>query len=259
MRCVLVIGLWSASAALAQAPEAEFVMPAFGGPDAGQAEALAPPPVSPPPMPVAPLESAPVPAPEVSRGPAKDPRWARATLSAVGLLSGWRNLYAGVEVSLAAVFPLSGPQVVDGAQRKVEGWLSTVGADVLGGRISGPLCDGSDFCGDRWAFGASARVGHASGYAAHDGSVGLRRFWFGGLTAQAGYVSVPPAPLVAGARWFEGVFRLKGGVEASTAGPLTRSPRAAVVLVQAFVFAELIVFAPVPRGFQLGAAVGVGF
>ncbi|MDX2012559.1 MAG: hypothetical protein SFW67_20340 [Myxococcaceae bacterium] len=259
MRWVLLLTVCGAWLARAQMPEAEFTMPAFGPPDAGTADEPEPPPVSPPPMPVAPLESPPVPAPEVSRGPAKDPRWSRATLSAAGLLSGWRDLYAGVEVSLAAVFPLSGPRLVVGPQREVEGWLLTVGGDVLGGRISGPLCAGSDFCGDRWAFGASARVGHASGFAAHDGSVGLRRFWFGGLTAQAGYVSVPPAPLVAGSRWFEGVFRLKGGVEASTSGPLTRSPRAAVMLVQAFVFAELIVFAPVPRGFHLGAALGVGF
>jgi hypothetical protein len=177
----------------------------------------------------------------------------------VGLLSGLRDFYVGVEVSLAAVVRLSGPNLLD-AQRQVDGWLLTLGADLLGGRISGALCAGSDFCGDRWAGGATARVGHATGFAARDGSVGVRRFWFGGVSAHVGYVSVPPAPLVAGSRFFEGIFRLKAGVEASAAGGASsRALRAVVMRVQAFIFGEVITFAPVPRGFQLGAAVGVSF
>jgi hypothetical protein len=261
MRALVLVVLFSSLASWAQAPEDEFSMPVFAAPDAGAPEASPPtPPLLPAPEADVPPEPQPALVFPATPVVLKEPRWSRATLSAVGLISGLLDLYVGVEVSLAAVFSLTGPPIVtDEKTRQVEGWLVTVGGDFLGGRVSGRLCAGSDFCGQRWAGGATARIGHATAYAARDGSVGLKRFWFGGLSAQAAYVSVPPAPLVAGSQWVEGVLRLKAGLEASTTPALTRAARAAIIQVQVFVFGEYIAFAPVPRGFQLGAAVGVSF
>lgn len=221
----------------------EFVLPEFGV-DAGAPE---PPPPSPPPLFTAPAPS-PSPAPVTPLAP---PRWPTIALSAVGVLAGWRNFYAGFEGSAGTV--LGTPTLTKA--REVAGWSFVPSLDAAWSRLSGPVCAGSDFCGDRWGGGATLKIGHAVGTARDDGEVRVGRFVFGGLSVHGMLVNVPPAPLTQGSRWGELVIRARVGVQLSLASGASRQAR--TLAVQLSGFGEGLFFNAVGDRFQLGVALGV--
>ncbi|MBL8920886.1 MAG: hypothetical protein JNJ54_18630 [Myxococcaceae bacterium] len=247
----LLAGLLVALPGQAQ-PADEFALPSFTV-DAGVPD---PRPLSPPPLTSTPAEPAPS-ASLAQPGPPREPRWPRATISIAGTLSGRKEFTAGVEVFAGVAF--GAPQVLSETSgvREVAGWIVVPGLTGAWSRLSGPVCAGSDFCGQRWTGGASARVGHATGTSTPDGVVALKRFFFGELSAQVGGVNVPPAPLTVGSRWAEGVFQLRGGVQLGTGG---RNRQASSnLLVHLCALVEYLAFNPVGQGVQFGVVLGVGF
>lgn len=241
--------------AWATAPDEDYALPAFAV-DAGTPATPAPP--TPPPLMGAPA-STPV-APTVTTiAPPKEPKWNRVTASVAGTLAGRKEFSAGFEVFAGVVF--GAPRLVESAStaasREVDGWLVVPGLAGAWSRLSGPVCAGSDFCGQRWTGGASVRAGHATGSAGPDGVVALRRFFFGEVSAQLGAVTVPPAPLTVGSRWIEGVFQLRAGVQLSTAS--TQRVARSALLVHLCALVEYLAFNPVGQGVQVGAVLGVGF
>lgn len=240
----------------AGAPEDEYALPAFAV-DAGAPGLQSAPPPPPlmeaPVVPPAPAEVAATPTPPA------EPKWSRLTASVAGTLSGRKEFTAGFEVFAGAVFGT--PQPVDASAtawpREVAGWVVVPG--LIGGwsRVSGPVCAGSGFCGQRWTGGASVRVGHATGASEVDGHVALKRLFFGEASAQVGAVNVPPAPLTIGSRWVEGVVQLRGGVQLGTATG-QRAARTAL-LVHLCGLVEYLAFNPVGQGVQFGVVLGVGF
>lgn len=239
-------------------PDEEFVMPAFAA-DAGTQAVLArtPPPLPPAPLTSAPFVTTPQPPAVTEEGPPKDPRWSRATISIAGTLAGRKEFAAGVEVFAGVVFGAPQVSAEASALREVAGWIVVPGVTGAWSRLSGPVCAGSDFCGQRWTGGASVRIGHATGTSPSDGQVALRRFFFGELSAQVGGVNVPPAPLTVGSRWAEGVFQLRGGVQLGT-GPRNRRSQSNL-LVHLCGLVEYLAFNPVGQGVQFGVVLGVGF
>lgn len=249
-------------APLAFAQSEDFELPVFQR-DAG-VSAPTPPPLTPAPaIPSLPQPpTAPPPADDVSslpEGPAQPPRWDRGSFSVEGVLAGLRNLYAGLEIF--AGFVLGSPEVTSEdpklRRRDVRGWVVVPGVDVIWGRLSGPVCGGSDFCGQRWGGAGAVRVGHALGAARNDGTVRLTRLFFGQLAVQGIFVNVPPAPLTQGTRWGELVLRTSGGLQLNTAGPKLTGQRGLVAHFS--VFFEYLFFSPVGDGPQVGITLGVGF
>lgn len=246
MRLPAALILCLATVAAAQDPDAEFALPAFvpdAGVEAPPAAASAPP-----------LLPAAAPPAIVDQAPPKEPRWNRLSLSLAGVLSGLREFSLGFEAFTGLTF---GAPALTGADREVAGWLVVPGLEAQWSRLSGPVCAGSAFCGQRLGGGLGVRVGHAVGNARNDGTVKLRRFLFGALSAQAAYVVVPPAPLTQGTRWGEGVFRLTGGAQLNAGA--ANSASATGFVVHAGLFVEVLAFNPVGQGVQLGAALGVAF
>lgn len=235
-------------AATAFAQVDEYATPEFSRADAG-VEA----PSSAPPL----VDAAPAitPAPtSVDQGPPKEPRWNRLTGSGIGVISGFRNYTVGLEFFLGVNF---GTPTLDGPKREVSGVLIVPGLEVLWGRISGPICNGSELCGQQWGGGLGLRVGHMTGIARHDGSVRLKRFLFGELSATAASVNVPPAPLTQGARWGEGVFRLRGGVQLNASSLSNVEANGVIIHLTGHV--EYVAFHLATQGVQLGAAFGLAF
>lgn len=204
---------------------------------------------------VAPL-AAPTPAPEVKKGPPAEPRWNRVTGSLTGVLSGLRDYYAGVEFFGGVA--LGTPNVTSPA-REVAGWLVVPGLELMWARLSGPICAGSDFCGQRWVGGAGVRVGYADGVARHDGVVRVRHFTFGELSAQVAYVVVPPAPLTAGSRWAEGVFRFRAGIQLNASSSQRAQTEGNGLILHLSGLVEYLAFGVVGGGLQLGVSFGLAF
>jgi hypothetical protein len=259
VRAWLLSCCWLLSSAAVAQDESDFALPTFR-PDAGSA------PHSLPSPPLPPLEAAPLPqpAPLHPQEPERPAAWNRASASAEGVLSGFRDFYAGVEVFAAGVKGTlevveSAPDAFDPRLRRrdVRGWLLVPGVLGLWSRLSGPVCAGSDFCGERWGAGGAVRFGHATGIAFNDGSVQLTRFLFGQATVQGVFVTVPPAPLTRGSRWGELVLRASFGVQLNTATGRQRT-RAGGIVVQLSGFFEYLFFNPVGAGPQLGLTLGVG-
>lgn len=242
MRLPPLVALVLVVPALAHAQD-EFSLPEFAH-DAG---VTAPPPVSAPP-----LLPSPQPAPS-QPVVLREPRWAKVALSAVGVLAGWRDLYAGLELFIAPTFGT--PQLTSDT-RDVAGWQWMPGLEVAWSKLSGPVCAGSDFCGERWGGGATLRVGHAVGLAAPDGDVRVRRLLFGGVSVHGMFVNVPPAPLTQGSKWGELVLRARFGVQVGTA-PVSATSNRGGFTVHLSGFAEGLIFNAVGDRFQLGVALGV--
>ncbi len=206
---------------------------------------------------------------EVKKGPPAAPRWNRATGSLTGVLSGFRDYSAGIEFFGGVVFgtpqltasdkQLSLEQTRARPLRDVSGWLVVPGLEVMWARLSGPVCAGSEFCGQRWVGGAGVRIGYADGIAREDGVVRLRRFFFGALSAQGAYVVVPPAPLTPASRWAEGVFRLRGGVQLNVASSRRAQLEGNGIILHLSGLVEYLAFSPVGGGVQFGAAFGLAF
>jgi len=131
--------------------------------------------------------------------------------------------------------------------------------EVMWARLSGPVCAGSEFCGQRWVGGAGVRIGYADGIAREDGVVRLRRFFFGELSAQVAYVVVPPAPLTPASRWAEGVFRLRGGVQLNVASSRRAQLEGNGIILHLSGLVEYLAFSPAGGGVQFGAAFGLAF
>jgi len=196
------------------------------------------------------------PAPQVKKEPPAEPRWNRATGSLTGVLSGLRDFYAGVEFFGGVA--LGTPRVTSPA-REVSGWLVVPGVELMWARLSGPICAGSDFCGQRWVGGAGVRVGHADGIARHDGVVRVRHYVFGELSAQVAYVVVPPAPLTAASRWAEGVFRFRAGVQLNASSSQRAQIEGNGIILHLSGLVEYLAFGPVGGGLQLGVSFGLAF
>ncbi len=237
-------------AATAFAQVDEYATPEFPHADAG---VEAPP--SPPPLVDSPPAITPAPATKpVDKGPPKEPRWNRLTGSGIGLISGWKNYSVGLEFFLGVNF---GTPTIDGPKREVSGVLIVPGLEVLWGRLSGPVCNGSELCGQQWGGGLGVRIGHATGLARHDGTIRLNRFIFGELSATAASVNVPPAPLTQGARWGEGVFRLRGGVQLNASSLSNLEANGVIIHLTGHV--EYVAFHVATQGVQVGAAFGLAF
>lgn len=207
------------------------------------------------------------PAVEVKKGPPAEPRWNRATGSLTGVLSGFRDYYAGIEFFGGVVFGT--PQLSPVAEnrgppppsplRDVTGWLVVPGVQLLWARLSGPICAGSEFCGQRWVAGAGVRVGYAAGVARHDGVVRVRSFSFGELSTSVAYVVVPAAPLTRGSTWAEGVFRFRGGVQLNAASGQRAQAEGNGIILHLSGLVEYLAFSPVGGGVQLGVSFGLAF
>jgi hypothetical protein len=210
-------------------------------------------PPSPPPLTQAPEgpEVAAEVAPDAGVPAPKPARWSRVTASASGVVSGWSSWSAGVEVGLGAQLgtPSAGER-----PREVEGLVVAPLLELSGARLAGALCGGPGFCGDRWTLGAGLRLGHARGLHQDDGSVWVRRHFFGELSVHGVYVNVPPAPLVGRQRWFEAALRARAGALVNTAA-LTGKSVGFVIHVSAFF--EWLAFQPRTTGPQIGFALGV--
>jgi len=257
VRSLLLASLLLAPIVAAQPEPDEFSLPVFAAPDAGVVSTSASPPVDlTPPPPPPPPSLAPPPSPTSGKPPPPTARWNRLTGSLTGVLSGLVDYYAGVELFGGVVF---GAPTADGPGPEVGGWVVVPGLELLWARLSGPVCAGSDFCGQRWVGGGGVRAGHASGVPRADGVVRVRRFYFGELSAQVAYVVVPSAPLTGGSTWAEGVFRLRGGVQlnASTSQRAQLEGNGVVLHLSGFV--EALAFNPLRRTVQLGVAAGLGF
>lgn len=228
----------------------EFELPSqFVAPDAG---AVAPPPlVSAPPAP----PPQPLPAPTALRReePLGEPRWNPVTGALAGVVSGLRDLHAGVELSLSLVFGRPTVRAETRQGRELEGWQWLPTLEGQWARMSGPICGADGFCGQRWSGGLGFRAGHALGLAERSGSSRVSRLLFVGLSTQVASVSVPPAPLVPGSNWVEAVFRLRFGVNVSLSG---KNARAWLVL-HGTTFAEVLAFGPTGSSVQLGLSLGV--
>lgn len=203
------------------------------------------------------------PAVEAKKGPPAEPRWNRATGSLTGVLSGFRDYYAGIELFGGVVFgtPQLGAPSADPRSpiRDVTGWLVVPGVQLLWARLSGPICAGSEFCGQRWVAGAGVRVGYAAGVARHDGVVRVRSFSFGELSTSVAYVVVPAAPLTAGSTWAEGVFRFRGGVQLNAASGQRAQAEGNGIILHLSGLVEYLAFSPVGGGVQLGVSFGLAF
>ncbi len=213
----------------------------------------------PPQLPVTPAVAA-------KKGPPGEPRWNRATGSLTGVLSGFRDYYAGVELFGGVVFgtpqlspPAAEPRGPPSSLRDVTGWLVVPGLQLMWARLSGPICAGSEFCGQRWVAGAAVRVGYAAGVARHDGAARVRSFSFGELSTSVAYVVVPAAPLTAGSTWAEGVFRFRGGVQLNAASGQRAQAEGNGIILHLSGLVEYLAFSPVGGGLQLGVSFGLAF
>lgn len=235
----------------------DYALPSFESPDAGVSSTspTAPPLVNVGEAPPAAFPPAPSPRTTARRvtPTTQPPRWNIVTGTAAGVIAGLRDWYTGFE--LFGGVQLGTPEVTSTQPhaRLVEGWVWSPGVIGLWARTSGTVvCGGTDFCGTRWSGGAAMRAGHASGEAAVDGTVSIRRLFFGELSAQLATVNLPPAPLVPGTSWLEGVFRFRIGTNVNLSSVRTNSWL--VLHVSAFV--ELLTFHRSSSGVQIGAAFG---
>lgn len=248
MRSLGFVVMVVATTAFAQVDE--YATPEFPRADAG----VDGPPSAPPLVDSSPANTPAPPPATVDKGPPKEPRWNRLTGSGIGLISGLKNYSVGLEFFVGVNF---GTPTIDGPKREVSGVVFVPGLEVLWGRLSGPVCNGSELCGQQWGGGLALRVGHMTGRARHDGTVRMNRFLFGELSASGVSVNVPPAPLTQGARWGEGVFRLRGGVQLNASSSSNVEANGVILHLTGHV--EYVAFHLATQGVQVGAAFGLAF
>jgi hypothetical protein len=243
-------------------PADEFSLPSFGPPppDAGTATPTPPPLPPPDAVPAAPPEwTTPVPAPheEPKPGPPKpppDPKWNRVAGTVSGLFVALTNIYLGGEVSFLAGF--GAPTRSQAEPTTAEGFLMQVGVQGSWGKLTGPVCLGSSFCGTRYAFGAAAKGGWASGTPDKAGWTKAGLMFYAQVDLLAGFLDIPSAPLVPGASTWEAVGRLRLGAHYSALGATAVANK--VTLNGAFVV-EAIPASATARGVSIGVALGVAF
>lgn len=249
--------------ARAQASD-EFALPRFTPPPAatdGGVTAPTPPPMPPPDaVPPASADStAPIPAPyeEPKPGPAKpppEPKWNRIAGTISGLFLAMTNVYLGGEVSFLGGF---GAPVRSATEPgNAEGWLLQVGAQGSWGKLTGPVCQGSSFCGTRYAGGLALKGGWARGVPDKSGWTKAALMFYAQVDLLAGYLQIPSAPLAPGASSWEALGRLRLGVHYSSLGATAAQNK---ITLNGALVVEGIPASATARGVSIGLALGVAF
>lgn len=250
--------------AIAWAQASEFDLPTFAPPppppmpDAGVASPTPPPLPPPDAVPMPPPESpAPTPPPQADQGPPRprpELKWNRIAGTLSGLVLALQNVYLGAEVSFLGGF--GAPARSESEPGHAEGWLMQVGVQGSWGKLTGPVCLGSAFCGTRYAGGLALKGGWGRGVPDRNGWTKAGLMFYAQVDVLAGYLDIPSAPLAPGASSWEGIGRLRLGVHYSRLGATAAANK--VTLNGAFVV-EAIPFSRTATGVSIGAALGVAF
>ncbi|MEW5739532.1 MAG: hypothetical protein AB1938_11435 [Myxococcota bacterium] len=237
----------------------EFSLPPFARPPVPDAGVVAP---SPPPMP--PPDVAPEPAvdtnsplpptPPAAPRPPPELRWNRIAGTMSGLFLALQNVYLGGELSFLGGF--GAPERSQTEPGNAEGWLMQVGVQASYGRLTGPVCLGSAFCGARYAGGLAVKGGWGRGVPDRNGWTKAGLMFYAQVDVLAGYLDIPPAPLAPGASSWEGIARLRLGLHYASLGATAAVNK--VTLNAAFII-EGIPFSGTAKGVSLGAALGIAF
>jgi hypothetical protein len=204
-----------------------------------------------------PLESTASPPPSESRAaprPPPDLQWNRVAGTVSGLFLALHNLFLGGELSFLGGF--GAPSRSPSEPGTAEGWLVQVGVQASYGRLTGPVCLGSSFCGTRFAGGAAVKGGWGRGVPNRDGWTKAGLMFYGQMDVLMGYLDIPSAPLSPSASTWEGIARLRLGLHYAALGSTAAANQ--VALNAAFII-EAVPFSATARGVSLGAALGVAF
>lgn len=233
-------------------PPPAFTPPPVVAPDAGVLVPSAPPmpPDVPPEPQEGPLPSQPPPVPR----PPPELRWNRIAGSLSGLFLALQNVYLGGELTFLGGFGKPGRSASEPGN--AEGWLMQVGVQASYGRLTGPVCLGSAFCGARYAGGLAVKGGWGRGVPDRDGWTKAGLMFYAQADVLAGYLDIPSAPLAPGASSWEGIGRLRLGLHYASLGSTAAVNK--VTLNAAFVL-EGIPFSATGKGASLGAALGIAF
>jgi len=237
------------AAAWAQADE--YTLPAFvTAPDAGVSEPSPPP----PPPPDIPPEVEGADAPPPMPTPPPELKWNRVAGTVSGLFLAMQNIYLGGELSFLGGW--GAPRRSEAEPGNAEGWLMQAGLQASWGKLTGPVCLGSSFCGTRYAGGAALKGGWGGGVPDRNGWTKAGLMFYGQVDLLLGYLDIPSAPLAPGASSWEGIARLRLGLHYSSLGSTAAANK--VTLNGAFIV-EGIPFSATARGVSIGAALGVAF
>lgn len=185
------------------------------------------------------------------------PHWPAASFEVSALLTGRTNVFLGVD--LVAGIPLGWPVKPNRRERIASGWMVMPLVEASFGALSGPLCQGSRVCGDRFVVGPGLKFGHGVGVEREGGVVRPVQMLYVQLAFAGGLVDVSQAPLSPGNAWWEGLVRARLGAHLGALDLSDEGGLSSIFSLNVAATVEYVAISEFTRGFGFGGVVGVAF